>query len=100
MSSYPYPTGGTSHYYGNNPQDETYHDPPECYNPHAPHETYDQSGYREPEPELYHDEPGYNLPQGQSTEPLAENTKEEPDYPAEEFNPTPRIQRCVHWRTA
>ena len=92
-----YPTGGPSHYYGNNPQDETYHDPPEFYNPHAPHNTYDQSGYRDPD--LYHDEPSYTLPQGQSAEPS--KTKEEPDYAAEEFNPqevTPRTPRYVDLR--
>jgi len=83
-----YPTGGPSNYYGNNPQDETYQDPPQFYNPHAPHETYDQSGYREPD--LYLDEPSYTLPQGHSAEPLESNTKEEPDYVAEEFTPTPR----------
>lgn len=93
-----YPTGGPTHYYGNNPQDETYHDPPQFYNPHGPHETYDQSGYREPE--VYVDEPSYTLPQGQSAEPLELNTKEEPDYAAEEFTPTPRKPRCVHRLTA
>ena len=92
-----YPTGGPSHYYGNNPQDETYHDPSQYYNPQAPHETYDPSGYREPD--VYLDEPGYTLPQGQSAEPLGLNTKEEPDYVAEEFTPTPRQPRCVHRRT-
>jgi hypothetical protein len=97
MASYP-TAGGPSHYYGNNPQDETYHDPPQFYNPHAPHETYDQSGYREPE--LYHDEPSYTLPQGQSMEPLGATTKEEPDYAIDEFNPTPREQRCVHRRAS
>ena len=91
-----YPTGGPgpSNYYGNNPQDEAYHEPPQFYNPHNPHETYDQSGYREPE--VYFDEPSYTLPQGQSAEPLESNTKEEPDYVAEEFSPTPRTPRCVH----
>ena len=103
MSSF-YPTaGGPSHYYGNNPQDETYHEPPQFYNPHAPHETYDQGGYREPE--VYQDEPSYTepsytLPQGQSAEPLGMNTKEEHDYAPEEFGPTPRKPRCVHRRTA
>lgn len=99
MASYPtgapYPAGGPSQYYGNNPQDETYHDPPEFYNPHAPHETYDQSGYREPE--QYLDEPSYTLPQA---EPVESNTKEEPDYIVEEFAPNPRKPRCVHRRTA
>jgi hypothetical protein len=93
-----YPTEGPTHYYGSNPQDEAYHDPPQFYNPHAPHETYDQSGYREPE--VYVDEPSYTLPQGQSAEPLELNTKEEPDYAAEEFTPTPRKPRCVHRLTA
>ena len=90
---YPTATGGPSHYYGNNPQDETYHDPPQFYNPHAPHETYDQGGYQ---PDVYLDEPSYPLPQTHSAEPLG--TKEEPDYAAEEFTPTPRKPRCVHRR--
>ena len=85
-----YPTGGPSHYYGSNPQDETYHEPPQFYNPH---DTYDQSGYREPE--QYQDEPSYTLPQGQSTEPLGMSSKEEPSAYADEFNPTPRQPRCV-----
>ncbi len=97
MSSFP-TAGGPSHYYGNKPQDETYHEPPQFYNPHAPHETYDQSGYREPE--LYRDEPSYTLPQGQSMEPLGATTKEEPDYVVDEFNPTPRQSRCVHRRAS
>jgi hypothetical protein len=96
MSSYP-TTGGPSHYYGNNTPDETYHDPPQFYNPHGPHETYDQSGYREPE-QYRDDEP---LPQGHSTEPLGVSTKEEPssDY-VDEFNATARKPRCVHSRAA
>jgi|SRR6266849_2792544 len=91
-----YPTRGPSQYYGNNPQDETYHEPPQFYNPHAPHETYDQGGYREPE--VYLDEPSYTLPQSHSAEPLG--TKEEPDYAVEEFTPTPRKPRYVHRQTA
>lgn len=84
-----YPTGGNSQYYRSNPQQEPYPDLPqfELYNPHAPHETYDQSGYREP----YKDEPSYPLPPGQPTEPLEETTKEVPYV--EEFNPTARRPR-------
>jgi hypothetical protein len=96
-----YPTGVSSHHYGNNPQDETYHDPPQFYNPHAPHETYDQSGYREPD--QYQDEPSepsYSLPQGQSAEPLGMSTKEEPSDYVDEFNPTARQPRCVYHQAA
>ncbi|KAI0293093.1 hypothetical protein BC826DRAFT_1143440 [Russula brevipes] len=86
-----YPSGEASKYYGDSTHPagpEEYHDPPQFYNPHAPHDTYDPSGYREPEPEPYKDEPSYSLPQGQSTEPLGAGSKEEPFY-AEEFNPAP-----------
>ncbi|KAH9975148.1 hypothetical protein BJV74DRAFT_863049 [Russula compacta] len=94
-----YPTGGNSQHYGGNTQHEAYNDPPQfdLYNPHAPHETYDPTGYREP----YTDEPSYSLPQAQSTEPLEQTTKEVP-YAEEEFNPTarrPRSSRNVRaWR--
>ncbi|KAF8478426.1 hypothetical protein DFH94DRAFT_55927 [Russula ochroleuca] len=87
MTSYP----TVSSHYSNNTQDQAYHDPPQFYNPHPPHDTYDQSGYREPE--QYQDEPSYSLPQGPSTEPLGMNTKEEPSDYVDEFNPTPREPR-------
>jgi hypothetical protein len=94
MTSYP----TVSSHYSNNTQDQAYHDPPQFYNPHPPHDTYDQSGYREPE--QYQDEPSYSLPQGQSTEPLGMNTKEEPSEYVDELNPTARQPRCVHCQAA
>jgi len=104
MSSHP--TGGSGLYYGADPQQGAYHDPPhhdppqfDPYNTQfAPHDPYDQE-YREP----YTDEPSYSLPQGQSMEPLGPSTKEDVDvdvsfYP-DESNSIPRKPRYV-WSVA
>jgi len=94
-----YPTGGPGLYYGADPQQGVYHDPPQFdpYNTHFAHDAaYDQD-YREPYKD---DEPSYSLPQGQSMEPLEPTTKEEVSYYAEESNaPTPRKPRYV-WSVA
>ena len=94
-----YPTGGPGLYYGADPQQGVYHDPPQFdpYNTHIAHDAYDQGDYREP----YKDElePSYSLPQGQSMEPLEPSTKEEISYYAEEPISTPRKPRYV-WSVA
>ena len=95
MSSYP--TGGPGLYYGADPQQGVYHDPPQFdpYNTRLAHDAYEhgEGEYREP----YKDEPiaSYSLPQGQSMEPLEPTTKEEISYYAEETNATPRKPRYV-----
>jgi len=99
-SSYP-PVGGPGLYYGTDPQQGAYHDPPQ-FDPYttqfAPHDPYDQE-YREP----YTDEPSYSLPQGQSMEPLGPSTKEEDvSYYADESSAIPRKPRSARnlraWR--
>jgi hypothetical protein len=96
MSSYP--TGGPGLYYGADPQQGVYHDPPQQFDPYntrLAHDAYEhgEGEYREP----YKDEPiaSYSLPQGQSMEPLEPTTKEEISYYAEETNATPRKPRYV-----
>lgn len=91
-----YPTGGPGLYYGADPQQGAYNDPPQFdpYNTRFAHDAaYDQGEYREP----YMDEPSYSLPQGQSMEPLGPATKEEISDYAEEpnANAIPRRPRYV-----
>ena len=90
-----YPTGAPGQYYVDDSQRAgAAYDPPQFdpYNTHRPQDSYDQqqgAEYREP----YMDEPSYPLPQAQPMEPLA---KEEVSVYADEGNPFPRQQRCVH----
>ena len=81
----PYSTGEVGQYYTDNQQHDAHYDASQFdpYNTHHLHEPNDQE-------QPYQDEPNQGLPQGVSTDPLNNGTKE-----ADEFNAFPRQGGCV-----